>query len=684
MLAVYLNFHSLITTYMRKLYLSIVLVFLCIMAQGQTYLYQGFGSGYWPPEGWTALPIGPQWSLSPTNHAGGILPEARLQGFTYTGTVRLMSPLIDMTEADTVILSFRYFPEINDTAAPVFGVSTRTGGGSWTVVWETVLKNSNEPREFEVLFTGDDLGNPYFQFSFFLQGDMTMLFNLYLDNIRLYYPTTADGKLDEILTPAHVEGPVPVEARVLNLGNTTIHEVMVTWLTNTGIKHDSLLTGLNLGLYESFTFQFDRWWVSPFGDYGLKMWISSLNGGQDPYHPNDTLTKLINYSLPPRPMRPPCLETFTAAWCQPCASWAEVYDPWCEDHPEAVVIKYQISSDPYATPEGEFRIDYYDLHAIPYTFCNGKLACNVDTNKLDTAYYPARKLHSDFIINSSFTVIDSIVTINNNIFPYITTYGTRVQTVVLEKTTYGNVMGNGQTEFHNVEMKMFPEGGEGEIMNFCSNLPYTRTYTADLASTNIEEFDDLLVAVFIQQDSNKQILQSAYALEDVIFSPEDRLSMITLNGVPLTGFDPDIHTYDVEIPQSSVESPVVVGIPMNEKEMVVTQQAFDVVGAAVIDAYPESRGTFERYIVNFSFSMDVIDAEISAINVFPNPTNGKLFLTGVGENHIRIYNIEGKLVLDMEKCMDYTIDVSGLNSGIYILSLFNKEGLPVVKKIVIM
>jgi hypothetical protein len=673
---------------MKSFYLSLATLFICALAAGQSYLFEGFGSGAWPPAGWTPLPLGSQWSLSQTDHAGGILPEARLQGFTYTGTVRLMSPFIDLTDADTVILSFRYFPEINDSAAPLLGVATRTGGNPWTVVWETTLINSNEPREFEVLFTGDNLGHSDFQFSFFLEGDMTKLFNFYLDNIHLYYPTTMDGKLDEILTPAHVEGPVPVEARVLNLGNNTIHEVQVTWLTNTGIKHDSLFTGLDLGLYENFIFQFDRWWVSPFGDYDLKMWISSVNGIEDPQHPNDTLTKLIDYSLPPHPMRLPCLETFTASWCQPCAMWAEVYDPWCEDHPDPVVIKYQqgfgFDGDPYATPEGELRRLYYNLDAIPYTYCNGKLVCNVDTNDLDTAYYPARKLHSDFIIKSTFTIVDSVITIINNIFPYISTSGTRVQTVVMEKTTYGNVGGNGQTEFHNVEMKMFPESGEGEIVNFGNDLPYSQTYTANLDSTNVERLDDVIVAVFIQQDSSKEILQSYYSIEDGEFSPEDRLSMITLDGIQLPGFDPDVTWYDVELPLSSVESPVVLGIPINEKAMIATQQAFDVVGPAVIDVYPESYGTMKRYIVNFSLATNVPHQELPAVSVFPNPTDGKLFLTGVGEYHVRLYDIEGKLVLDIEKSMENTIDLSGLKSGIYILDLLNKEGLSVIKKIILM
>lgn len=673
---------------MKKTYLFLLSIFLVTLTQGQLYLYQGFASGYWPPQGWTPLPIGPQWSLSQTDNAGGILPEARFQGFIYTGTVRLLSPIIDLTGADTVVLSFRYFPEIIDTATVLLGVSTRTGGGSWTVAWQAPLKNSNEPREFDVLITGDNPGHPDFQFSFFLEGNMTMVNNFYLDDIRLYFPTTADGKLDEILTPAHVEGPAPVDAKVLNLGNNTIHEVKVCWLTNTGILHDSLFTGLDLGLYESFTFRFDRWWVSPFGNYTLKMWIGSVNGEEDPYHPNDTLTKLINYYLPPRPLRPPCLETFTATWCQPCRIWNESYVPWCEDHPNSVVLKYHqnfsFPSDSFATPESELRMNYYDLNAIPYTFCNGVLVANVDTNDLDTAYYPACLLHSDFIINSAFSVTDSVITIDNNIFPYQTTSGTRIQTVVMERSVFVFVAGIGIMEFFHPEMKMFPENGEGEILNFGGDLPYHKVYTADLRSTAIQEFDDLIVAVFIQQDSSKEILQAAYAQENKIFSLEARLSMITLDGIPLAGFEPDIHSYDVEIPEESVESPVVCGIPIEETELVVTQQAFDVVGPAVIDAYPESRGAIERYVVNFNFATDVPDPGLPVINIYPNPVEDKLYLSGEGVNLVQIYDLQGKMLLNIEMCADKTIDLSGLDSGIYVLKIVNNRGSMLVKKIIVM
>jgi hypothetical protein len=672
---------------MKKLYLIILLSSICALSpgQGQIYLFQSFGSGYWPPAGWTTLPPS-SWTLSQTNYAGAQSPEARLQGFDYNGTVRIISSYLTLSDVDTAILSFRYFPEVIDKNAPVLGVATRNSSEPWNIAWQTTLKNSIEPREFEVLITDSNLGDPDFQFCFFISGDFNMLENFYLDNVKLYFPTEMDGKLDEILTPAHVEQPVPVVARVINLGNTQIDEVSVNWLTNEGILHDTLLTGLGLGLYDSYVFEFNRWWVSPFGDYVMKMWLGSVNGQEDPYHPNDTLTKLINYSLPPHPLRLPCLETFTGCWCQPCATWAESYDPWCEDHPYNVVIKYQVAPDEYETPGGHYHRLYYDLHAIPYTYCNGVLAANVDTNKLDTAYYPACLLHSDYIIKSSFTINSNIISITNNIFPYVSNNGASVQTVLIEKKTYNNVCGNGQTEFHQVEIEMFPSTGKGVPVSFCDHLPYTQTWTADLDTTHVEEPDDLLVAVFIQQDSTREILQSAYAVENGNFSLEDRLEMITLNGQPLKDFSPDVYTYEVDLPQSTVESPVVCGISLQDSALVVVTQAFELPGSAVIDVYPESLGSIKRYIVRFELMVNVDDPVSDPINIFPNPIaqNGKLFLSGAIKYNATLYSLNGVPVRYLEKNNNDYIDLQGIAPGCYILKLLDENKQLIIKKIIIL
>ncbi len=673
---------------MKKLYFTLATIVIAVFAQGQVYLYQGFGSGYWPPEGWTPLPLNSQWSLSPTDHAGGLLPEARFEGFDYTGTVRLLSPYIDMTGADTAILSFRYFTEADLTGTPSLGVSTRSGNGIWSNSWETTIKNLVDPREFEVLITGENLGNPDFQFSFFLNGDMNRLHNFYLDNIKLYFPTSTDGKLDEILTPYEVELPVPVIARIINLGNTTINQVSVGFLTNMGIRHDSLITGLNLGLYDSFTFQFNRWWISPIGDYDLKVWISSVNGAEDPYHPNDTLVKTIRYQRF-RPMRMPCFEEFFTADFADSHYFDIIFHEWSQNHPWETAITYAVDYngyiDLYAIPDNDIRMEYYGIDYIPRTFCNGTMAAIIDTNDIQLAYDAAIKLTSSFEILSTYRLIGDSVIITTNIFPHESISGTSVHTILKEKTTTGNIGGSGFEHYYNIVMKMFPDGGYGQPVNFSNGIPFTQNFSANLSDTHIEELGDLEIAVFIQLDSNKEILQSAYAIKDAVYNTEDRLSMITLDGVPLEGFDPDIFTYDVALPQGTVEPPVALGITMQDSAFMLIAQAFEMPGYAVIDVYPESLGSIKRYIVYFNFITDINSPQVKPIGIFPNPvTDGKLFITGITSPSIKLYSIDGKLLLNFDKINDNKIDLSGLKSGVYILRLTDEEGIISMKKIVVM
>jgi hypothetical protein len=90
-------------------------------------------------------------------------------------------------------------------------------------------------------------------------------------------------------------------------------------------------------------------------------------------------------------------------------------------------------------------------------------------------------------------------------------------------------------------MKMIPNGN-GTVENLVDRESYTITQSVDLAATNVEEFDDLGVAVFLQSTSSKEIYQSLYSSEDAVFNTEAHLSSILVNSQPIPGFDPN--TFD--------------------------------------------------------------------------------------------------------------------------------------------
>jgi len=69
--------------------------------------------------------------------------------------------------------------------------------------------------------------------------------------------------------------------------------------------------------------------------------------------------------------------------------------------------------------------------------------------------------------------------------------------------------------------------------------------------------------------------------------------------------------------------------------------------------------------------------------VFPNPASNYFSVNSAEFNSIKLYNLEGKLLLQRDDVSDKRIDVSDLYNGIYLLELENKMGFKRYNKIII-
>jgi parallel beta-helix repeat protein len=76
----------------------------------------------------------------------------------------------------------------------------------------------------------------------------------------------------------------------------------------------------------------------------------------------------------------------------------------------------------------------------------------------------------------------------------------------------------------------------------------------------------------------------------------------------------------------------------------------------------------------------IIEQKETEIKVWPNPTNGILHLVADHINKVEILNLLGQVVLTAKD--NETIDLSGLENGIYFLFVSNKNGMKAVKKII--
>jgi hypothetical protein len=670
---------------MRKIYGLIVAVLLTFPVLGQTFLSEDFSSGQMPPPGWSIFAFTNQFSSSPTDNAGGIAPECKITGFSYMGTLRIMSPVLNMTGITSATLIFKHYYDHKTSPSPTIGVATKSSG-SWNTVWQQTPTANVGPESVQITISNSDLGKPNFQLSFYVTGAVGNMDYWYFDDILLLVPLNLDGQLASITVPGTITSPEPVGGVFQNVGNTPITDVSISYQAYNGMVYDTAFTGLNLQLFETLPFSFDQMWVQPFGTHEITMWLNSVNGVSDDDTSNDTVTKSITYIANILPRRV-TMEEFTSSTCGPCYSFNLSFVPWCSQHPDITLVKYQMnwpgSGDPYYTAEGGQRRTYYGVSYVPDLYVNGT-QCNTNVSSVQAAYDQGSSLSSYIDIASSFTITGTTIHVTTNILPWDNVGSVKVLTIVMEKVTTGNVASNGETEFHHVMMDMMPDAA-GATVNLQYATPVQLAYNVDLSSTNVEDYGDLLVAVLVQNQSSKEMLQSDYGEEGTTYSNEARLEMIYLDGEPLEGFDPNVYEYDVVLPLGTVFEPYMTVTTMDDGALALVNPAFGLPGTASVDIFAENLYNSKRYLVNYTVFTGVDDKVVPLVQVYPNPvTEGILNINGVKDARVKIFSANGSQLISLESFSGSTIDVSALPTGIYIMNLTTQEGVTVRKKIVIM
>ncbi len=75
------------------------------------------------------------------------------------------------------------------------------------------------------------------------------------------------------------------------------------------------------------------------------------------------------------------------------------------------------------------------------------------------------------------------------------------------------------------------------------------------------------------------------------------------------------------------------------------------------------------------------DEELSKVSVYPNPTGGRVHISGLNsETNVNVYSVEGKLLKHYNTVSNY-IDLE-LPSGLYLLKLISDKR-SIIKKIIV-
>ena len=328
--------------------------------------------------------------------------------------------------------------------------------------------------------------------------------------------------------------PFTVSGEITNLGSSSITSMDINYSIDGASAVTESLSNLTINTYDNYTFDHSSTWnPSSSGTYDVAIWASNINGSSDMDPSNDTITGTVNV-FTSFETRKPMLEVFTSSTCDPCVQGNINLATVLSNYPEQFsLLKYQMSwpgnGDPYFTQEGYDRRVFYGVNSVPRLEIDGGFDANPSgmTNQDfdDFAAIPSfTSLSANYSIGGQSVdvsiTIDPLENMNSN---NLTLY-----TGIFEFLTYNNSSTNGEIEFSNVMKKMLPDAGGYSINplqagvqvieNFSFTFQGNYTLPADANSPinhmlnhSVEDFENLGVVVWIQDDITKEILQSTTA-----------------------------------------------------------------------------------------------------------------------------------------------------------------------------
>ncbi len=218
------------------------------------------------------------------------------------------------------------------------------------------------------------------------------------------------------------------------------------------------------------------------------------------------------------------VEEFTQASCGPCASANPAFNTLLNNNlTKATSLKYQVSwpgTDPMNaqnTADAANRVAYYGVSGVPDARLEGNVANGAPSVVTQTNINSQYALPSPFSIKLDhwFNAANDSIYINCEITctQNVTMTTPRLRIAMIEKTiTFTNAPGsNGEKVFYNVMRKMYPNAnGSALAGNWTSGQKKTFSFKEKIP-TYIYSKPQIGVVAFIQDDSNKNVKQSAFS-----------------------------------------------------------------------------------------------------------------------------------------------------------------------------
>ena len=497
-----------------------LLLSVTMFAQNRASLINETFDGETLPSGWSIDGLGASnWSIASSNKAGGAANELLLYwNPQFNGVSRFVSPALDLTNVESLAISFKhYFDNYGGTSA--IGIATSSDGTTWNQAWQQNYSTSGQYSVSEIISTAD-MGKDNVKICIYFSGDSYNINNWYFDDIEAFTLENLDLRLLSVDIPTIMDkGELDITFTVQNIGLTTIESFTASYLDISckddycrTMKEETFTTSLAPMEKKQFTFS-ESITLNP-GTYNLPIEIINVNNTTDDDNNNNDLTKKFFVAMS-NTNRTPMIEHFSSSTCGPCVSVNYAMNQLTNKYlGQFAYVKYQMNwpgtGDPYYTEEGGTRRFYYGVDGVPMVFLDGAsqgyaaITENVFLQCLETPAYAD--------IRGAFNVEGNTINVTADFMSYVQMENVKAFVAVNEKVTTGNVGSNGETEFHHVMMKMLGSADGNEITIKAGE--YQRLeFSFDLSSTNVEDMNDLEVALWLQDYNSREVYNGHFAYE---------------------------------------------------------------------------------------------------------------------------------------------------------------------------